>query len=480
MIAREPKGRKSKAYISAAGRRPSPRRRLALLCLGVALLTGLSLRSPLAEWQDSEKQKTELYWNGYVQMYLDVTGGFHGLDEQLGAQGYLHAQERGLALSLFEGIQRQKVQVLLAGSENAIPGRLLPITQNGEVAGYTLVGHPPAVWAPYVQYGVPFAAALLLYGIGEWVLARSNKARTAERIALAKELAASLAASPHPRRKGRQLGASDTLEVGQTEALPELRALSQAAVPANASWESAMAEATALAERNERLETVRRTMVADIAHELRTPISIMRTTLDHSLQTGSPLEIGKIANLHDETLRLTRLVRELQELSLAESGHLPLQKSWFPLADMVAEVLEALSVEGEERGIAFTLSDKGRTMLYGDEARIRQMVINLVGNAFRHARSRVDARIFAEGSRVVLEIEDDGMGMETEETERVFERFYRAPSGNELKRKERSSGLGLGLAIVREFSRAHGGDSSVRSQYGQGTVFSVVLPVMEE
>ena len=127
-------------------------------------------------------------------------------------------------------------------------------------------------------------------------------------------------------------------------------------------------------------------------YEVITPIAIMRTQLDHALQGEPSLPIEKIVGLHDETLRLSKLVHDLQDLSLAESGNLPLHKAWFAYSTLIEEVLEFLSVEGEEQAIAVSFS-KAREVqevcIFADKERVRSILLNLLGNAFRHARSRV-------------------------------------------------------------------------------------------
>lgn len=485
------------------------RLRLVLACLAAALLAGLLLRPLLVDWEQSERQKTELFWNGYVQMYMDLAGDVDGLAERLAVQGYLHAWDRGLSLIWFN--QEGKREILLGEGSDSRPGRQLPVMRDRQIVGYTQVWFTAPPWLPYMQYGMPGGLALLLYGLGEWRKAVLTKARAKERIVLAEELAAYLTGTVESREHGGAAGSRGHSGIsssrghdgtageqshggaevarghsgtgdswGHAGSKAPVLPWSDGKADADEAWAAVLTGVHDILARNESLETVRRSMVADIAHELRTPISIMRTTLDHALQAGASLDPAKTASLHDETLRLTRLVRELQELSLAESGHLPLDKSWFVLSEVVEEVLETLAVEGEERGIVYSLEDVGSTMLYGDKSRIRQIVINLAGNAFRHAGSKVEVHILTEGSFVVLEVGDDGLGMEQEELDSVFERFYRSASTDTMQRKERSSGLGLGLAIVREFARAHGGEATVQSVYGQGAIFTVKIPVMEE
>jgi signal transduction histidine kinase len=232
-----------------------------------------------------------------------------------------------------------------------------------------------------------------------------------------------------------------------------------------------------LARRVERLETVRRTMVADIAHELRTPIAVMRTQLENAIQESLPLPLERTVSLHDETLRLTKLVRDLQELSLAESGHLPLSKSWFSLTELAAAVAETLVIGTEDRVIQTSIDMDLDIRIYADEIRIRQIIINLIGNALQHARRELRMEIRLREGQAELMIADDGWGIEEEELSFVFDRFYRGKAHTTASK--RGSGLGLGLAIAKQFALAHGGTLSVTSHYGQGAVFTLCLPIIE-
>ncbi|WP_148091998.1 histidine kinase dimerization/phospho-acceptor domain-containing protein, partial [Paenibacillus sp. 598K] len=108
---------------------------------------------------------------------------------------------------------------------------------------------------------------------------------------------------------------------------------------------------TALRRRLEQLETVRKTMVADIAHELRTPLTVMRARLDRALQQQDALEPAELATLQDEVYRMSKLLHDLQQLALAESGHLKLDKQWFPVSDLLEEMTELMRLEAESSGI---------------------------------------------------------------------------------------------------------------------------------
>ncbi|RKN84364.1 sensor histidine kinase [Paenibacillus ginsengarvi] len=227
-----------------------------------------------------------------------------------------------------------------------------------------------------------------------------------------------------------------------------------------------------------KLEKVRKTMVADIAHELRTPLAVMRAQLDNALVRQTPLPPESLVLLHDEVYRITKLVHDLQQLALAESGHLALEKRWFSLRELTGSVAEALDLTAEESGcrISVVCPDEART--YGDEARIQQVLVNIIGNAVRHAKSSVHLAVESGERQSVILITDDGTGIEEEELPHVFERFYRGSRKPDATGG--AAGLGLGLAIVKEYVEAHRGSVSVSSVWGRGTTFAITLPVFAE
>jgi len=225
----------------------------------------------------------------------------------------------------------------------------------------------------------------------------------------------------------------------------------------------------------EKYEELRRNMVADVAHELRTPLTVLRGQLE-SLQAGS-LEASPevIMSLHDEILRLSRLVHDLQELSLAEAKRLPLHRESFDLVEAVQKVLAFFQVEAEAGSINLTLDAEGPGVkVEGDRDRIAQVLINLLGNAFRYTPpgGRVAVTLREEQDQVVVSVDDSGPGIAAADLPYVFERFYR--TGKSRSRAE--GGTGLGLAIAKGFVEAHGGKIWAESRPGEGSRFIFTIP----
>jgi len=237
------------------------------------------------------------------------------------------------------------------------------------------------------------------------------------------------------------------------------------------------------------LERVRKTMVADIAHELRTPLAVVRAKLENALHRQASIPPEEIVILHDEIYRMSKLIRDLNLLALAESGRLPLERSWFSLKQLMEQLVETVSPEAEEAGITIVMNGfDSPCRIYADRERLQQVFVNLLGNALRYARSTIEISCSQQETHFLIAIGDDGIGIEEEDLPHVFDRFYRSPRSSKAADDRtgaggadgRSSGLGLGLAIVKEFVQAHGGFVSAESRWNEGSVFKVTLPVFQE
>ncbi|UBV41857.1 HAMP domain-containing protein [Deinococcus taeanensis] len=227
-----------------------------------------------------------------------------------------------------------------------------------------------------------------------------------------------------------------------------------------------------MAENLQLLERERQQAVADIAHELRTPIAVMQARLD-ALEDGVyPLTTGQIALLSTQTQLLTRLVGDLRTLTLADAGRLALDPQPLDLGALGAEVVRDLQDRADARGLNLTLQAVP-ALTRADPVRVRQITTNLIDNALRHARSRVAVRVEVHGPQVLLHVEDDGPGIPQESRDAVFTRFTRL----DASRARDTGGSGLGLAIVRALALAHGGQAALSTSSGLGGAhFTVTLP----
>jgi two-component system OmpR family sensor kinase len=244
----------------------------------------------------------------------------------------------------------------------------------------------------------------------------------------------------------------------------------------------------------EKAEELRRNMVADLAHELRTPLSVIQGNLRAILDGVYPLEQSEIATLYDETRLLSHLVDDLRQLALAEAGQLRLERRPVAPADLVNRATNAARVQAAAQGIALQVDlAEDLPLVDVDPQRIGQVLGNLLNNALTHTPSGGEVIVTARrcpepcpepsrrvvegarGSEVEVRVRDTGEGIPSEDLPYVFERFYRAGK----LRSRATGGAGLGLAIAKQLVEAHGGRIEVESEVGRGTQFTFTLPVAE-
>ncbi|MHA7581157.1 sensor histidine kinase [Paenibacillus vandeheii] len=227
-------------------------------------------------------------------------------------------------------------------------------------------------------------------------------------------------------------------------------------------------------------EDARRRLVADFAHEFRTPLSIMQLKLENYQQAGHHVP-PEMLRIHDEVIRLSLLVDDLHVLSLAEAGRLSLDRKPLDLTAHLERIVEDVKYEAEENGLDIRLYTISRLVtVMADARRITQVFINLLTNAIRYTPeggkiSVVIEDKIADRNTVYIRVSviDTGIGIPAEELAHLFDRFYRV----EKSRSRHTSGSGLGLSIAHQFVKAHGGFIQVVSEPGQGTTFTVYLPI---
>lgn len=230
-------------------------------------------------------------------------------------------------------------------------------------------------------------------------------------------------------------------------------------------------------------ENARRRLVADVAHELRTPLSIMQLKLENAQQTGQYIPPEMLLRLHDEVIRLGLLVEDLHVLSLAEAGRLTLDCKTLDLASRLEQILGDVKMEAEENGLEMLFDSSTRPVtVMADSRRITQVFINLMTNAVRYTPAGRKISILVEDKVVDgnaayarVSVTDTGIGIPAEELDHLFDRFYRV----EKARSRHTGGTGLGLSIAHHLVRAHGGFIRVKSEPDQGTTFSVYLPMIK-
>jgi two-component system sensor histidine kinase BaeS len=226
-----------------------------------------------------------------------------------------------------------------------------------------------------------------------------------------------------------------------------------------------------------RNEELRRRMVSDVAHELRAPLTNIRCELE-SMQDGLTAPTPeRIASLHDETMHLTSLVDDLQDLALAEAGRLDIDPQPVAVASLARRAAAGIEPRARERGVTIRCDGDDDVVVLADTRRAVQILTNLLTNAVAHMETAGVIRIAwsRDNGEAVVQVIDSGVGIPAEELPHIFERFYRV----DVSRSRTTGGAGLGLSIVRQLVAAHGGRVWAESEAGKGSTFSFTLPTKE-
>lgn len=232
------------------------------------------------------------------------------------------------------------------------------------------------------------------------------------------------------------------------------------------------AEFDAMASTLDRQDRLRRTLVADVAHELRTPLSVLQASCEAMVDGVATPSRALATSMLQQVHRLGQRIADLDALTSAESAGLRMVRSPVALDGVVREVTESVRPRFDEVGVALTTSLAPATVL-GDRDRLHQVMTNLLVNAakFTPPGGSVHVTVRREGGEAVVEVSDTGVGIERHELEHVFDRFWRGSDS------AGTPGSGVGLAIVAELVRAHRGTITVRSDVGRGTDFEVRFPL---
>lgn len=220
-------------------------------------------------------------------------------------------------------------------------------------------------------------------------------------------------------------------------------------------------------------EELRRDATADLAHELRTPVTGLITRIEAAQDDVMTDPAANLEAMRGEALRLARLTDDLAQLSDAQKPGLMLDKQRVDLAEIAAQRADAIERFFSENEIRFD-RDLDAATIEGDSGRLEQMLDNLLSNALRYTDSggQVALRTFVDNGESVLQVADTGMGIAPDEMDHVFDRFWRS----DKSRARIHGGAGIGLAIVYELVRAHGGRIGVQSALGEGTTFTARFP----
>jgi two-component system, OmpR family, sensor histidine kinase BaeS len=224
-----------------------------------------------------------------------------------------------------------------------------------------------------------------------------------------------------------------------------------------------------------RTEEARKHLVADVAHELRTPLTIINGQLELIQQGVKSSSPESLLPIQDEVFRLTQLVNDLHQLTIAEAGKMTLNKQPTLVPQMLERIVDNFQIPSEDRGVALSFENCADNVeLPLDVSRMTQVLINLIGNAVRYtpAGGSVMVRLRRATPFVDVSITDTGPGISPAHQDHIFDRFYRVDED----RTRDTGGTGLGLAIAKEFVEAHGGNIELCSTVGVGSTFTIHLP----
>jgi two-component system OmpR family sensor kinase len=418
-------------------------------------------------------------------VYYQQRGSWEGVESLL-AKGVYFDENRNMVLGTgltereWLGLKEEKrvpnVLLVDAGgrvvydSEGKVDGKLLsrrelsnasPITEaeNGDIIGYLLLFYPvldewEQQFLDKVEYLLLVNAALavgLIVVVGALLSRRLNA--PLQRLAAA---ARAVAAGD----LDQQVQAGGSIEVAQVgQAFNEMTAALQEA------------------------ETLRQNMVSDVAHELRTPISVLQGNLWAILNDAYPLEKAEISRLYDETRLLSRLVDDLRDLALADAGRLGLDLRPIDVAQVVSSTVDnlALAIEAQEVILSVDVADN-LPPVQADADRLAQVLRNLLVNALRHtpAGGSIAVSALTADDEIEIRVADTGEGIAAEDLARVFDRFWkadRARGRSEDSNGRWVTGSGLGLSVAQGLVAAHSGRIWAESIPGRGATFHFTLPL---
>ncbi|MED4967872.1 two-component system histidine kinase PnpS [Heyndrickxia coagulans] len=226
-----------------------------------------------------------------------------------------------------------------------------------------------------------------------------------------------------------------------------------------------------------RLEQIRSEFVANVSHELKTPVTSVKgfaeTLLDGAMYDEATLrEFLKI--IYDESDRLHRLISDILDLSKIEQHRIPLKMEQLNVVDVITETAQTMRKRIEKKQLELVLPQKRHVMMEADKDRLRQILLNLVTNAIAYTpdKGRIEISLIERENELDLIVSDTGIGISEKDLPRIFERFYRVDKA----RSRQSGGTGLGLAIVKHLVESYHGKIRVESEEGKGSTFIVTLP----
>lgn len=228
-----------------------------------------------------------------------------------------------------------------------------------------------------------------------------------------------------------------------------------------------------LAETLEKQERLRKRLTADVAHELRTPLATLQSHMEAMIDGIWQPDTERLKSCHDEIMRISRLVGDLEKLAKYEGENLVLTKTTFDVAELIRHIIQNFEKDFAEKNIRLQFTGEPE-LITADKDKISQVMVNLLSNALKYTPPGGSVQVAVQGTAQVTEIsvKDTGTGIAPDDLPYIFERFYRA----DKSRNRLTGGAGIGLTITKAIVDAHNGTIQVHSRVNEGTEFIVSLP----
>ena len=425
-----------------------------LVAIGtVSLFASYTLRNELHHHEEFTNQIRAERTEHVLSRYFAKNGGWTGIQPLVEQMETLHG--RHIVLTDYEGVVIADSQGALLGQQydTDLPGKPLVARWGGSIPGILYIipaeDDPTSVGSLIT----PLNHFLLVGGLLAVIIA------TIATLILSRKISNPI--------KGltvaaQQLEQGDLSQRVESQDKGEMGKLTQAFNSMAASLEHA--------------EMLRRNLVSDVAHELRTPVSNIRGQLEAIDDKLIEPDVHAFNSIYEESLLLSRLIDDLQELTLAEAGKLSLLRQPEDIVQLIEQAAAAVRPAAASNGISLNVDVPNQLPPCDiDSHRIRQVLRNLIDNAVAHTPRGGTITLAAEqlDEWVEISVVDTGEGIPAEDLSNVFERFYRA----DKSRARATGGTGLGLAIAKSLVEAHGGKIEVQSEQGKGSRFSFTIPV---
>jgi two-component system sensor histidine kinase BaeS len=417
----------------------------------VAVLTGAALlgtsrglaAAEAADRQQVAAEVAQLLGTAYAR-----ADGWSGVDVEeaaaaaAGARAHLTVEDQAGSVVISQGRGRRTgMSGGTAGVQAAVP-----VIVDGTTVGTVTLTFPTAAGAAarsvaWMWIALAAVVALVVAMTASWFVSR-RIVRPLVRLAAA----------------ARAIAAGDRTARSRVEAPGELGELATAF--------DTMADQVA------RAEAARRNLTADVAHELRTPLAAVQAGLEELRDGLVPADPQRLTSLHDQALRLGRVVDDLSELSAAETAGLSLRAVDLDLSELAASVVRAHDARLRAAGLEIRTELADGVTVHADPDRLHQAIGNLLDNAARYGRpgDEVTVRVRSTSGWAVVEVTDTGPGIPADELPHVFDRLWRGSAATGV------AGSGIGLAVVHELATAHGGNVTAAATTAGGTTFTIRLP----